>query len=261
MEEDKGVLRAVTIVWNLYHLFQEGPDTVPVLVRDLKRYGCLWVPVACLEHVPDAWSTGGRFRPIVVCNDHQKARCIAGDACHMVHVSAKFLNCVRRMLRCFSFCNCCLLHGDPSSQRPGFGGSCDRFAVEILGPQGSTSPRFFVAAPLVAITTYWDDIRLEKLLSVREHRVCRLHQQQRCTFGNGCGSVHVCRRAWALRAELLRIRMTSCPEAVYFITIDQQSVISVMWCPFQSIQRLFGGREHVSVIHAIQRLRHSQTIE
>ena len=260
MEEDKGVLRAITIVWNLCHLFQEGPDTVPVLVRDLKLYGCLWVPFACIEHVPDAWATAARLRPCFVCNDHLRSRCVAGDACSRVHVSPAFLNCVRRMLMSVPFSNCCLLHGDPSSQHPRFGGSCGRFAVEILGPQGSTSPRFFVAAALVAATKYWDGIRLDKLLSVREHRVCRLHQQRRCNFGHECGNVHICRRAWALRTTLLHTRITNCPEAVYFITIDQQYIISVMWCPLQRIQMLFGDGQ-TSLTHAIQRLRHTQTAQ
>ena len=226
-------------------LFQESRDTLPVVVPFRKPFVCLWIPTRYILHAPYT-----NVRPVFLCMNHQCGRCTAGTYCQRVHVLCSFMHEVRTALFTKAFSNCCHLHRDVYSQCPKFEGIRRHFAFELVSEGHSNLPRFFVAPDLLAFTAYWENLKdrpIGEVLVVREKRICRLHQRQRCNQGAVCGNVHICRKVWKMYIHLSSMH----GKCAYFVRQTAHKTLEMVGGTMDHIRALYSPL----MCESIQRVR------
>eukprot|EP01004_Peranema_trichophorum_P008286 NODE_703_length_2439_cov_71.008636_g604_i0.p1 GENE.NODE_703_length_2439_cov_71.008636_g604_i0~~NODE_703_length_2439_cov_71.008636_g604_i0.p1 ORF type:complete len:367 (+),score=40.24 NODE_703_length_2439_cov_71.008636_g604_i0:5-1105(+) len=183
-------------------------DTVPV--KDPTHGGKLWLPSRGIVE------TNGtlRYREIITGNSNlrepslcilfQEGKCKAGSNCNQIHADPEVVQSLRARTR-----TCCLAHGHRPSNEESFKSAflSRDDPLQMCTTQGTFNiPRCWVAR-----TKYLEEV-LEREQDQRQkkkrgyvwfpmNRVCRLHQNKKCTFGTECSHIHICRTFWSKMLE------------------------------------------------------------
>eukprot|EP00994_Dinema_validum_P007293 NODE_590_length_1521_cov_59.614130_g434_i0.p1 GENE.NODE_590_length_1521_cov_59.614130_g434_i0~~NODE_590_length_1521_cov_59.614130_g434_i0.p1 ORF type:complete len:404 (-),score=64.28 NODE_590_length_1521_cov_59.614130_g434_i0:218-1429(-) len=132
-----------------------------------------------------------------LCMLYQKGRCRAAAKCNQVHANPIVVTEVRAQGRH----DCCLQHGDPPSND-------QNFLFSYLLQKGDL---LLITTAKKKVTIPWEKLArtacLDKLLEKKGDPakplrfflsyVCRLHQNEKCRYGQDCHHIHLCREFWA----------------------------------------------------------------
>lgn len=215
---------------------QPHPDAVPVIDPCLRHLGVLWVDLAEVEatrglqrHQEDP----GGCRRLSVCQLHQTGRCQQAGRCNQLHVRRSHMVALRAILPRAT--DCCEHHRQLAAALapPGPHAAAPRDRGPLHARHGSIVVRWGdrtclpVPAPdRILATAYWTVHAFRRILLLPEpgsdddddnaatppgltlfvpaNRICKLHQEHRCTFGADCNNAHVCRVMWTEMMEARR---------------------------------------------------------
>ena len=188
-------------------VYRGAPSSVHV-VDPGNRSGKIGCPLhlvfenAGLHHYYNNYLRG--YHPSL-CMKFQAGQCNHGKFCNQIHADQNYVAKLRKAAA--DGRNCCLGHGDWSSEDPKYLArlsSATAFIVVI--PQrfeGRKEVRKFVVLKYQIARTKAS----ERLLASNGHSlhvasVCANHQKQCCHWGKDCTHIHICRKVWQMWRNL-----------------------------------------------------------
>lgn len=146
-------------------------------------------------------------KDLSLCLLYQKGRCNAGARCHQIHACPEFITKVRAQVAVSN--NCCAAHGDVFSTTYAKATQVVTVVTDGVGVDYSLS----AFARTEALELVLSKSKTASL-KVPANKICRLHGQNRCKFGQDCKNVHLCRHAKPLDSAAKRA--TPPPPADFF---------------------------------------------